>query len=215
MLQYSWFFGDTPFECLVFYVATSPLWTNLCRGRIVGRFSLFEEAPIEGGDYELTGGTVTWGFHGITAWLIQANTNVEQRCIYYFLVLILKTICSIFLTCICIIKGTMVVFDFAMIRRCLRKVFKSARDILKRKWFTYYFSNKSFICCFIYWYCFHTWFSTSCCSKLVGYAFYFVHSLSTWFTHSLISPIFRFGIALAFLWRGGEFVASLNRLFSI
>ena len=36
-----------------------------------------------------------------------------------------------FLTCICIIKGTLVVSGFTLVRRCLEKVFRPTRDILK------------------------------------------------------------------------------------
>ena len=60
----------------------------------MGRFSPYKEASVkavEGGVYELTAGRVTWGCHGVAAWLTQANTSVKQRCIYYFLVLIFKT----------------------------------------------------------------------------------------------------------------------------
>ena len=60
----------------------------------MGENSLFEEAPVkavEGSDYELTKGRVAWGFHGVAIWLTQAKTNVGQRCIYYFLILIFKT----------------------------------------------------------------------------------------------------------------------------
>ena len=56
----------TMIHLLVFgiYVATSPLCTDLCRGRTVGRFSPYEEASaeaVEGGVYKLTRGRVTWG----------------------------------------------------------------------------------------------------------------------------------------------------------
>ena len=67
---------------------------DLCKNRIVGRFSPFEEASVKavkGGDYELIGGRVKWGCHGVIAWLTQANTSVRQRCIHYFSVLIIKT----------------------------------------------------------------------------------------------------------------------------
>ena len=50
------------FGCLVFHLATDPLWADLCRGRIVGRFSSYKKAPVEtveGGDYELIEGKVT------------------------------------------------------------------------------------------------------------------------------------------------------------
>ena len=67
------------FGYLVFDVATDPLWTNLCRGCIMGRFSSYKEAlieAIEGGDYELIESRVTWEGNGVTTWLTQANTSV-------------------------------------------------------------------------------------------------------------------------------------------
>ena len=51
------------------YVATGFLWMDLCRGHIMGRFSPYDEASVEvveGGDYELTGGRVTWGCHNVS-----------------------------------------------------------------------------------------------------------------------------------------------------
>ena len=35
------------FGCLVFDVAMSPIWMDLCRGHIVGRFSPYEKALVE------------------------------------------------------------------------------------------------------------------------------------------------------------------------
>ena len=32
-----------------------------------------------------------WGCHGVVAWFTQVNTNVGQKCIHYFSVLIFKT----------------------------------------------------------------------------------------------------------------------------
>ena len=61
----------------------------------MGRFSPYEEASVkafEGDIYELIGGRVMWGCHGITVWLTQTNTSVRQRCIYYFLVFRIKTL---------------------------------------------------------------------------------------------------------------------------
>ena len=71
---------------MVFDIATSPLWTNLCRSCIVGRFSPYEEAlveAVEGGDYELTGGRVMWGCHGVSRGLLRP-TPVSGRDILFF-----------------------------------------------------------------------------------------------------------------------------------
>ena len=46
-------------------------------------------------------------------------------------------------------------------------------------------------------------FSTSRFSKLVSFTFDLVHSLSTWFIHSFIYPLFKLGIVLALLTSGG------------
>ena len=48
-------------------------------------------------------------------------------------------------------------------------------------------------------------FLTSYFFKLVSFTFNLVHSLSRWFTHSLISPLYRLGIVLALLMRSGLF----------
>ena len=63
-------------------------------------------------------------------------------------------------------------------------------------------------------YMFYTLFSTFRYSKLVSFTFYLVHLLSTWFTHSLISPLFRLSIDPTLLWRGGVSIDLLSRLFS-
>ena len=50
----------------------------------------------------------------------------------------------------------------------------------------------------------YIFFLTSFFSKLVSFTFHLVHSLSTWFTHSLISPLFRLGTAPAHPRCGGN-----------
>ena len=63
-----------------------------------------------------------WGCHSIIAWLTQANTSVGQSYIYnIFGFLILKLICIMFSTCICIIKGILVVSGFVLARRFQRR----------------------------------------------------------------------------------------------
>ena len=58
--------------------------------------------------------------------------------------------------------------------------------------------------------CFYiTCFSTSRFSKLISFTFDLVHSLSIWFTHSLISSLFRLGTALVHLRRGENLQLSL------
>ena len=94
----------------------------------------------------------------------------------------------------------------------LEKVFRPAHDIFKRNLST------DWICTYEITYCFLTdivmfynRFSTSHHSKLVGYACYLVRSLSMWFTHSLISFLFRLSTGPALPSRGGYPVAPLDR----
>ena len=67
---------------------------DLCRGRIEGdflltrrlRLRLFREVIMS------SPGRVMWGCHGVVTWLTQANTNIDQRCIYCFLVFNIKNL---------------------------------------------------------------------------------------------------------------------------
>ena len=78
---------------------------DLCRGRIEGDLSSYDEALIEtvkGGDFSSIE-KVTWGCHNIAAWLTQVNTNVGQRYII-FLGFNIKTYMYYVFSCIRIIK---------------------------------------------------------------------------------------------------------------
>ena len=86
-------------------------------------------------------------------------------------------------------KRTLVVSSFALARQCLEKVFKLA---------------EMFLIDYILTMILYILFSTSCFSKLVSFTFYLVHSLSTWFTHSFIFPLYKLGTIPTHLTSGGN-----------
>ena len=92
-------------------------------------------------------------------------------------------------------KRTLVVSGFALARRLLEKIFRPTQNGFKYIYPQTVFKNLMFIILILYSsHLFYlTLFSTSRYSKLVSFMFYLVHSLSTWFTHSLISLLFRLG----------------------
>ena len=98
-----------------------------------------------------------------------------------------------------------VVFGFALARRWLKKVFMPAQNGFKYIYPQTVFKHLMFIILILYSsHLFYlTLFSTSRYSKLVSFMFYLVHSLSTWFTHSLISPLYRLCTVPAHSIRGG------------
>ena len=121
--------------------------------------------------------------------LTQDNISVGQRCIYYFRFLIVKPICIMFLTYICIIKGILVVFGFTLAWHCWKRFSGQLVIFFKRNLSTDWISTHDITYYFLIdIVMFYNRFSTSRHFKLVGYACYLVHSLSTWFTHSLIFP---------------------------
>ena len=90
----------------------------------------------------------------------------------------------------------------------LEKVFRPAHDIFKRKLSTDWISTHEITYCFLTdIVMFYNRFLTFHHSKLVGYACYLVRSLSTWFTHSLISHLSRLSTGPALPWYGGYLVA--------
>ena len=67
-------------------------------------------------------GRVMWGCHGIAMWFTQANTNVGQGYISYFLILLLKIYTYYaFKNVYLLLKRTPVVSSFALARRCQRR----------------------------------------------------------------------------------------------
>ena len=126
------FYGDTPSG--VWYLSSyGPPMDDLCRGCIVGRFSPYEEASVEvveGGDYELTRGKVTWDATALSRGLLRL-TLVSDRDIYmWFFYFCIKTLYVLCFHMYMYYKRTLVVSDFALVRRCLEKVFKPAQNIL-------------------------------------------------------------------------------------
>ena len=108
--------------------------------------------------------------------------------INYFLVLVLKIYMYYVFHMYMYYVKTPVVFGFTLIRRCIEKVFKPAQYVFKviiHKLFFQILETS------LYYFYILTRFSSYRYFELVGFMFYLIHSLSTWFTHSLISPIFK------------------------
>ena len=151
---------------------------------------------IQGGDFSSIG-NVTWRCHSVIAWLTQANTSVGQ--IYYFLIFNIKSIYVLCFHTYIYYKRTLVVSSFALARRRLEKVLGQPKiflsEVVHRLFFKQILST-----ILIFYYCFsYLWFSASRYSQLVSIVFYLVHLLSTWFTHSLFSPLLRLSIDPALL----------------
>ena len=100
-------------------------------------------------------------------------------------------------------KKTLMVFGFALAQQCLEMVFRPAQNVLNiiiHRLFSLEFLHMILYIDLLFLY---KLFSTSRFSKLVSFMFDLVHSLSTWFTYSLISPIFRLSTVPTLLTRCG------------
>ena len=90
-----------------------PLWSDICRGRIMGILWSSNRGYCGWCLARRRG----WVCHSVVLWLTQANTSVGQSCIFYLPILILKTYAYYVLSCICI-KKTLVISDFALAQHC-------------------------------------------------------------------------------------------------
>ena len=124
--------------------------------------------------------------------------------IYCYILLCVIIITLLFFLMYTYYKRTLVVSGFALPKRCLEMVFRPPWNVLTVIIHRLFSDAWVFIYYFKYWSLFfYLLFLTSYYSKLVSFTFYLVHSLSTWFTYSIISPLFRLGIASVHPTSGG------------
>ena len=138
------------------------------------------------GDFSSTW-RVTWGYHGVIAWVTQANTTVEQ--IYYFLIFNIKSIYVLYFHTYMYYKRILVVSNFALAKRWLKKIFKPARNSFKYIYPQNVFRHSMFLWCLSYWFYTHftgfpiTFFLTFRYFRLVSFTIilfiHWVHALLT------------------------------------